>query len=131
MKGLSIKQPWLYLIAKGIKTIETRVWNTNYRGDVLLCSSKSPIIMNFDFYKKYNIDKNDILMKDGYALAIATIKDCKKMVKEDKIKACCDIYENAHSIFLENIRLIEPFAIKGNLKLFNLSDEIKDKIKES
>lgn len=40
MKALSIKQPWASLVATGIKNIECRTWKTNYRGEILICSSK-------------------------------------------------------------------------------------------
>ncbi|MDR1938251.1 MAG: ASCH domain-containing protein [Tannerellaceae bacterium] len=36
MKTLSIKQPWAYLICAGIKDVENRTWNTNYRGRILI-----------------------------------------------------------------------------------------------
>jgi hypothetical protein len=32
MKALSIRMPWAYLCARGIKTIENRTWTTKYRG---------------------------------------------------------------------------------------------------
>ena len=32
MKALSIRQPWADLIVDGKKSIETRKWNTHYRG---------------------------------------------------------------------------------------------------
>lgn len=126
MKGLSIKQPWLYLISKGIKKIETRVWNTKYRGDILLCSSKIPMVIDYSFYQYYNIDKTDTLIKDGYALAVGELYDVTKMVKSDEKLACCDLYDS-YSWHFKNIRLIEPFQVKGGLKLFNV-DMYKDKI---
>ncbi len=127
MKGLSLKQPWLYLICKGIKTIETRTWLTHYRGDILLCASKVPTIMDYTFYNYYKIDKNSPLLKDGMALAVATLKDVTIMTNNDVKKACCDLY-NAYSWHLENVRLIEPFPIKGGQKLFNLNPEIQQNI---
>jgi hypothetical protein len=39
LKALSIKEPWITLIAEGRKTIETRVWATSYRGPLLLVGS--------------------------------------------------------------------------------------------
>lgn len=36
MKTLSIKNPWGYLIAKGIKDVENRSWPTKYRGEILI-----------------------------------------------------------------------------------------------
>ena len=32
MKALSIRQPWAWLIARGVKTVENRTWATNFRG---------------------------------------------------------------------------------------------------
>lgn len=41
-KVISIKQPWAYLIACGLKDIENRTWKTKYRGKILIhTSSKS------------------------------------------------------------------------------------------
>jgi hypothetical protein len=42
MKALSIKQPWAYLIAMGIKDIENRSWKTNFRGRIYIHASKTP-----------------------------------------------------------------------------------------
>lgn len=41
MKAITIKNPWAYLIVRGIKDIENRSWKTNYRGKVLIHVSKS------------------------------------------------------------------------------------------
>ena len=35
-KAISIKQPWSFLIASGIKDVENRTWQTKFRGRVLL-----------------------------------------------------------------------------------------------
>lgn len=40
MKALSITQPWATLIAIGAKTIETRSWNTGYRGRMAIHAAK-------------------------------------------------------------------------------------------
>ncbi len=44
MKALSVKQPWANAIASGEKTIETRKWFADYRGPLLIVSSKQPRI---------------------------------------------------------------------------------------
>ena len=41
MKILSIRQPHAYLIIEGIKTIENRTWETDYRGRLLIHASKT------------------------------------------------------------------------------------------
>ncbi len=127
MKGLSIKQPWLYLICEGVKTIETRVWETKYRGDLLLCSSKIPTVMDYKFFEYYNIDKNSKYLQDGFALAVVRLNNITKMCKNDTKLACCDLYD-AYSWHFDNLRLIEPFPIKGGLKLFNIDSDIEKRV---
>lgn len=41
MKGLSLTQPWASLVAFGEKTIETRSWQTRYRGPVAIQAAKA------------------------------------------------------------------------------------------
>jgi hypothetical protein len=39
LKTLSIQQPYASLVAYGVKKIENRTWQTNYRGKVLIHAS--------------------------------------------------------------------------------------------
>lgn len=39
MKALTVQQPWAGLIVLGIKTCETRSWNTKHRGQLAIHSS--------------------------------------------------------------------------------------------
>lgn len=104
MKALSLKQPWANLIASGKKTIETRKWKTNYRGDLIICSSKNPNIY-----------------PAGYAICVVELYDCQPMAKKDEKDACVEVYPKAWSWFLRNIRLIDPiFPVKGALSFFEI-----------
>ncbi len=40
MKTISLLQPWASLVVMGVKTIETRSWQTAYRGPLLIHASK-------------------------------------------------------------------------------------------
>lgn len=40
MKALTLTQPWATLIASGAKRIETRSWNTGYRGRIAIHAAK-------------------------------------------------------------------------------------------
>lgn len=109
MIALSIKQPWANMIVSGQKTIETRTWATNYRGDLLICSSKKPDIA-----------------PAGYALAIVELYDCRPMTKADEAAACCELYAGAFSWLIRNILRIEtPFPVKGKLGLFEVELQFK------
>lgn len=44
MKAITVIQPWASLLATGKKSIETRSWKTNYRGEILIhAGMKDPI----------------------------------------------------------------------------------------
>lgn len=38
-RALSLWQPWASAVAEGVKTVETRGWQTSYRGPLLICSA--------------------------------------------------------------------------------------------
>jgi len=101
MKALSVKQPWANLIAAGEKTIETRTWATDYRGELLIVSSKSPPIE-----------------PAGSTVAIAKLVECRPMSVADEEAACCDIYPRAVAWVLEGVRPVEPFPIRGQLGIY-------------
>ena len=103
MKAISIKQPWANRIASGEKTIETRTWKTDYRGEILIVSSKSPEIR-----------------PAGYALAIAHLVECRSMQKEDEKQACCPYQRELFSFVLKDIRKIRAFPAKGQLGIFDV-----------
>ena len=103
MKALSVKQPWANMIASGKKTIETRIWPTDYRGDLLVVSSRKPDIP-----------------PAGYALAVVRVVDCRPMTKADERAACCPIYPGAYAWVLNNVRTIAPFRVKGQVGIFEV-----------
>lgn len=109
MKVLTIQEPYASMILNGEKTIETRTWKTKHRGLVLLHASKNP--------------KSKI---SGKIFAMAKIVDCKPMIKDHEKDACCEIYPNAYSWFLEEIRPCIPKEVKGKLGLWNYECEIKN-----
>lgn len=40
LRGLTIKQPWAWLIAQGHKTIENRTWSTAHRGPLVIVAGR-------------------------------------------------------------------------------------------
>ncbi len=103
MKALSLKQPFANWVTEGKKTIETRTWPTAHRGDLFIVSSKSPPIK-----------------PAGTALAIVRVVECRPMTQADETAACCQVYPNAWAWILEDIRPIQPFPVKGSLRLFEV-----------
>lgn len=110
MKAISIRNPYAHFVLCGEKTIECRSWQTDYRGDLLICSSKLPKI------------KDTI---SGHALCVVTLESIEPFTKEHLDGACMgDMPEGtAYAWHLTNIRVIKPFEVKGKLNLFEVPDE--------
>jgi len=103
-KAISLKQPFANLVCEGKKTIETRTWNTKYRGDLIICSSLNPRIEPY-----------------GKALCKVEIYHTEPMQKKHEKQACCKIYPRAWAWHLRNIRpLKKQIPIKGKLGIYDL-----------
>ncbi len=120
--ALSIKQPWAWAIAYGFKTIETRTWGTPYRGELLIVSSLRPDAEMLKWFlgQPGIAEKAGGQMVYGKAIAIADLVNCEPMIEADEDAALCDVYPRAYSWFLENVRRIEPFPVKGQLMLYDV-----------
>lgn len=103
MKAISLKQPWANLIASGQKTIETRLWGTDYRGQLLIVSSKRPKIEPV-----------------GCAVAVAELIECRPMTLADEKAALCEVYENAVAWVFRNVRPLKPFPVNGRFGIFDV-----------
>jgi len=109
MKAVSIKQPWASLIAVGIKTLEIRQWPTEHRGPLLIVSSRRPVIDGH---------------RHGQALCVVNVVDCRRMTRDDLPFACIrEFYFDHYAWVLRDVKLIEPFSVIGQLRLFDVPDE--------
>lgn len=119
MKAISIHSLYATAIARQEKTIELRSWRTSYRGDILICTSKT--------------DSNNEEIKDylifGHAIALATIYDCVPFKENLRRYSYVDPYlrlNDYYCFLLENIRPIKPIPIKGQQRIFNVDIERED-----
>lgn len=105
LPALSVKQPWASLIAQEKKTIETRVWSTDWRGPLVIAASAFPKVADLPVRQ---------------ALCIVNVADCRPMRKEDEARARCDLYPRAWSWVFDAIWPIVPFAVHGQPGIYNL-----------
>ena len=115
MKAISLKQPWANLIAAGKKTIETRTWNTRYRGPVLIVASKS----------KVKDRRGKIIEPMGCSVAIARIVECRPMRVSDRRRACIAKYPGAKAWILRGIKRVPHVPIHGQLGIYNARLSLK------
>ena len=78
MKCISLKQPYAYLLASGIKSIEIRKWNTNFRGEFLIHASKT---VHDEAKTVYHVDEADLTK--GAIIGKAYLYGVKKYTKRD------------------------------------------------
>lgn len=119
IRALSIAQPYATLMFHG--KIETRSWNTNYRGLVLICSTQKPCRDLFQFSGRDQIEQIHQLLDDdtftdlhGFALGIGELYDVTPMQKEDRQKAFAEYSPRLYCHHYRNVIRIEPFPIKGS-----------------
>lgn len=62
MKTISLLQPWASLVVLGYKKIETRSWNTKFRGEILIHASKK---CNNELYETIIDIKADKCLSDS------------------------------------------------------------------
>lgn len=110
LKAISIQNPWAHMMLCGEKTIEARSWKTEYRGDLLICSSAYPKIEN---------------TIPGHALMVVELIDCVPFEKKHLEAACLTEIPDTpcYAWLLNNFRCIYPFKVKGRLKFFNIEDK--------
>ena len=101
MKALSIYPDPVMEIFMGLKNIEYRTWQTDYRGDLLICagSKKEPGYVN------------------GYAYFVVSLLDIRP---EDSL----DEDRRGYEWLLGAPRLIRPIPVRGRLFLFDVDDAL-------
>lgn len=122
--ALSIRQPWAELILQGNKTIETRRWDTEFRGEFYIHAGKT---IDEEACKKYDIDP--ATLKTGAILGKAEIVDVKEYSTEEEFlnddnKHKAGFYGFAKPMFgfiLHSVQRITPIPARGNLKFFEVN----------
>lgn len=141
VRALSWKQPFASLMLHG--KAETRVWDTKYRGWVLICASKSPYSLNklkeisgmtqLNRIMEY-LPTGVLAQRTGVAIAIGYLTATKYMADH---KSDIEYMENktfvkyADGLWIHeysDVQPIVPFDWNGKLLWSTLDEETKSKI---
>lgn len=126
MLAISLHQPWasaiFYLpenrtILAGFdivaqKTIESRRWKTDHRGELLIVSTKSPVVPG---------------LPAGTALGVVEVTDCKIFTPGDVARSQSFFVPGLYAWLLANIRPIVPFKVSGRQGFFQCNATIRFK----
>jgi hypothetical protein len=143
MKALTLTQPWATLVAIGAKTIETRSWNTHYRGPVAIHAAKNfPHFakqecweveffqpLNKAGYRIFDFDTGATDLPLGMVIATCELVAVNHIVPGVEIPLGGEWYFGDYTIgrymwYLENVkRLPEPIPAKGALGLWEWTEK--------
>ena len=111
MKSLSIRPEWAMPILQGIKTIENRTWKTDYRGDLLICSSS----------------RKTSGAISGHALCVVNLAKIEQFTSnhiKDAYMESLEYPKNSYAWFFDALYFIKPFEVKGQLHLFEVDNSL-------
>jgi hypothetical protein len=126
MKALSIRQPWAELILQGRKTIELRTWSTPYRGRLLIHAGKK---VDYDDCGQYGLDPASLttgaLVGTVELTGIRTFNWWQWRWLRKQHLGAGPFYADVLGWELSDPqRLAEPVPYRGQLRLFNVDDEL-------
>lgn len=112
MKALSVSPAMAMMLVCGEKTIECRSWRTDYRGDILICSTA----------------KKQKGFISGHALGVVELVDITQFRPEHLWPAFMAERDYDPSFFawiMANPRFIKPIPVKGKLSLWTYDGEVE------
>ncbi len=131
MKAISLWQPWASAIAMGLKTIETRGWETKYRGPLAIHATKNapPIAKQLfeQFRLRFGFNATWDSMPRGCVVATCELADVLPMKQLHDMfllnsteEAFGDYSPGRFAWILHDIQPVNPFPCRGAQGLFNV-----------
>lgn len=131
--GLSIRQPWLDMIVRGIKSMELRTWEGR-RGIVAL---HAPWSIDFSAAYFYGYE-NPWQMHRGKILAVAEISDVYVLDDStwqeflEQHRQPMPFADGSFGMVLKNVRALDhPVACRGRQKFFRLPPAVVERVSKA
>lgn len=121
VKVLSIREPYASLIKMKIKTIETRSFKTNYRGELYIHASLSKSNVDDELSKLVTPMYGKIICKCKLVDCVLMTENYVKEIKEKTpMEYKCGLYEvGRYAWILESVEEIDAIKAKGKLGIWN------------
>jgi hypothetical protein len=138
MKGLSIQQPWAWLICAGYKDVENRTWSTKFRGRIYVHASKKVDFDSWLYIWKnpdvYGIDTDEFIESEFYRnqrkieesagsiIGEIDVVDCKFRFGEenDNLYSLWHVPGQYGFILKNPVLYKKPIPYKGHLGFFEV-----------
>lgn len=131
--ALSIRQPWLDMIIRRIKTLEIRSWEVRRRGIVALHAPR-----RIDFSAAYFYGyKSPWTLPRAKIVAVADIADVFPLESDswesflEQHRQPLPMADGAYGVRLANVRVLErPVACRGRQMLFPLAENVAERVRK-
>lgn len=134
MKCISVWQPWASLIAVGAKRIETRSWDTAYRGPLAIHAAKhwtkaEKLLCGQEPFKSALARAHPRLigLPYGKIVAVCRLSECEQIARADvteQERAFGNFLAGRFAWFLTDVRCLElPVPWTGSRGFFSVPDE--------
>lgn len=139
VRALTIRQPYASLMLPPHAKVETRSWQTHYRGWVLICAAKAittPWVMAeisgdhqaSRIIDAVPIDKDSLHKRAGMAIGIGQLVDCRPMTDDDADAAFVQYKPGYWCHVFRDVKPIHPFPYTGQLGYTEIHAPTKRKI---
>ncbi|HVC58350.1 MAG TPA: ASCH domain-containing protein [Candidatus Acidoferrales bacterium] len=126
MKCLSVKQPYADLIVKGLKTVELRSWNTNYRGELLIHASSEP---DKEGMRRFNMDESAVakgaIVGKVLLYGVKQYNNIRELMLDKNMHLAGEEYINKakFGFMLREAKLLSaPMPSKGSLGIYEVNE---------
>ncbi len=130
MKALSIRQPWAWLVAAGIKDIENRTWRTSYRGPLLIHASAGMTRQEYEDAFQFALEAGGIQiahrmpgvneLERGGIVGVVDLFD----VVPSSLRTSQWQVEGCYGLAVRNARPLPFIQYKGQLGIFDMPDSL-------
>jgi hypothetical protein len=132
VKALTLTQPWASAIALGYKHVETRSWQTAYRGPIAIHAAKGFPSWAKDFART---ERGCGRYPDG-SIPLSAVVATANLVRIERTENVADELSGLERLygdyswgrfawFLEDVRALpEPIGCRGALGLWNVDDAL-------
>jgi hypothetical protein len=129
--ALSIRQPWIDMIVRGVKTMEIRNWMVKRRGLIVLHAPR-----RIDFGAAYFYGyKQPWTLPRGKLIALAEITDVVELDNESWVglvrrhRQPLPMVDGAYGVLLDNVKLLErPVDCRGKQMFFPITGNILERV---
>jgi len=130
--ALSVRQPWMDMILRGVKTLEIRTWRVNRRGLIALHAPRTIEFGPAYFYgykEPWNLPRGKIVA----VAEIADVIDLNERLWTEQVlqhRQPLPMADGAYGVFLKNVRRLgQPINYRGQQMFFTLSIDVAERVR--